>query len=133
MKTIKLGALTPTRDFNYVEDTCNAFLAVAKSSKTIGKIINSASNFEISIGETVTLISKIMDQDINIITDEKRIRPINSEVERLFGDNTLIRELTDWHPNYEGKEGFFVGLEKTVDWFTNKKNLSFYSNFNYMI
>ena len=133
MKTIKLGALTPTRDFNYVEDTCNAFLAVAKSSKTLGKIINSASNFEISIGETVTLISKIMDQDINIITDEKRIRPINSEVERLFGDNTLIRELTDWHPNYEGKEGFFVGLEKTVDWFTNKKNLSFYSNFNYMI
>jgi len=133
MKTIKLGALTPTRDFNYVEDTCNAFLAVAKSSKTIGKIINSASNFEISIGETVTLISKIMDQDINIITDEKRIRPINSEVERLFGDNTLIRELTDWHPNYEGKEGFFAGLEKTVDWFTNKKNLSFYNHFNYMI
>ena len=83
-KDICLGALTPTRDFNYVEDTCKAFIAVYESEKTIGKVINAASNFEISIGETLNLIIDIMNTDVNIITEEERLRPDKSEVNRLF-------------------------------------------------
>ncbi len=126
IKKIKLGSTTPTRDFNFVEDTCAAYLSISKSSKAIGKVVNAASNFEISIGDTAKLISEIMNKPIEIEEDRKRFRPKESEVNRLFGDNTLIRSLTDWEPKYAGLNGFKKGLEKTITWFSDPKNLSRY-------
>jgi NAD dependent epimerase/dehydratase len=122
MKEIKLGDTTPTRDFNYVKDTCEGFLAIAESDKTIGKEINIASNFEISIANILNMIKDIMKSDVNFIIDEQRIRPANSEVFRLWGDNKLINELTGWKPKYD----FPKGLEETINWFTNPENLKKY-------
>ncbi len=126
-KKINLGSLTPTRDFNYVNDTCDAFIAVAESRKTIGEVINSASNFEISIGETVALISKVMNTKVEIISEAKRIRPEKSEVNRLYGDNKKLFELTNWDPKFQGIEGFGKGLLKTANWFSNSDNLKYYN------
>ena len=95
-----MGSLKPTRDFNFIYDTCNAFIEISSSKNTVGKVINSASNFEISIGDTAKLISELMNIDINIIEEKSRLRPKDSEVERLFGDNTLLKKLTDWKPIY---------------------------------
>tara|TARA_B100002051_G_scaffold268903_1_gene299413 strand:- start:277 stop:1272 length:996 start_codon:yes stop_codon:yes gene_type:complete len=125
---IKLGALTPTRDFNFVADTCKAFLAVARSNNTVGEIINSASNFEISIEKTALLISELMNHSVEIVSEEKRKRPLNSEVNRLFGSNKKIFSLTDWNLEYGGIEGFKKGLKITIDWFTNSNNLSLYKS-----
>ena len=130
---ISLGSIIPTRDFNFVEDTCRAFLEVAKSDSTIGKTLNSASNFEISIGETALLISKIMGKEVEINYDKIRLRPDNSEVERLFGDNTLIKNITNWEPYFGGLEGFKRGLKITIDWFNHTDNLKFYRPNNYNI
>jgi len=130
---IKLGSLSPTRDFNYIEDTCAAFYEISKSKNTIGHVINSSSNFEISIGETVNLISEIMNKEIQINTDNQRERPKNSEVYRLFGDNTKLRTLTDWEPKFAGLDGFRKGLEKTVEWFINPSNLHYYKSNYYII
>ena len=118
MKEIKLGDLTPTRDFNYVNDTCRGFLAIAECDNTIGKEINIASNFEISMNDIVLLIKKIMNSDIQIVTEKQRIRQKNSEVFRLWGDNTLIKELTGYKPTYSIEEG----LKETINWFTAKEN-----------
>tara|TARA_B100000674_G_scaffold437072_1_gene397653 strand:- start:174 stop:1172 length:999 start_codon:yes stop_codon:yes gene_type:complete len=132
-KQIKLGALTPTRDFNFVSDTCAAFKAIAECDASVGKVINAASNFEISIGETASLIAEAMNVQIEITTDEKRIRPEGSEVNRLFGDNSLIKELTNWEPEFGGREGFKRGLEVTSKWFTNPSNLAQYKPNEYSI
>lgn len=130
---IHLGALSPTRDFNYVADTCAAFLAVAASDDALGKVINSASNFEISIGDTVALIAEVMQADVDICTDEQRLRPEGSEVNRLFGDNSRLRELTGWQPTYGGLEGFRRGLERTAEWFRNPINLARYRPGSYIV
>ena len=127
-----LASLRPTRDFNFVKDTCEAFIATANSSKTIGEVVNSASNFEISVGETAELISKMMNSSINIESELERIRPEKSEVNRLYGCNKKIFSLTDWNPKYAGIDGFVKGLEKTIDWFMDPKNLELYST-NYTI
>jgi len=123
---IKLGSTNPTRDFNFVEDTCKAYLAISKSSESIGKVINVASNFEISIGETAKMIAEVMDKSIEIETEDIRLRPKDSEVNRLYGDNNLIKKITDWEPQYSGLDGFKKGLEITSNWFSDKKNLSKY-------
>tara|TARA_Y100000766_G_C18897010_1_gene601460 strand:+ start:1346 stop:2344 length:999 start_codon:yes stop_codon:yes gene_type:complete len=130
---IKLGLLSPTRDFNFVEDTCNAFKAVANSDQTIGKVINSASNFEISIEETANIIAEIMNAEIDIISENERIRPKDSEVNRLFGDNSLIKKLTSWSPKFSGIDGFKDGLKITVDWFSKQENLKIYKTNSYAI
>jgi len=132
-KEILLGNLSPTRDFNYVLDTCEAFKAVAFSNKTIGKIINSASKFEISINDTVSLIADLMESEVRILSDEKRLRPDLSEVNRLFGDNNLLKKLTDWKPKFEGIEGFRYGLEQTISWFSKKDNIAYYKSDSYLI
>ena len=123
---IKLGSTNPTRDFNFVEDTCKAYLAISKSSESIGKVINVASNFEISIGETAKMIAEVMDKSIEIETEDIRLRPKDSEVNRLYGDNNLIKKITEWEPQYSGLDGFKKGLKITSDWFSDKKNLSKY-------
>ena len=122
IKEIKLGDLTPTRDFNYVKDTAQGFLALAKSDKTIGKEINISSNYEISMANTLNLIKKFMGSDVIFITDNQRIRPHNSEVFRLWGENKLIKELTGWQPKYIIEQG----LKETVEWFVKAENLKKY-------
>ena len=121
-KQIKLGDLSPTRDFNYVKDICRGFIALAESNKTVGKEINIASNYEISMKDTLELIKKIMKSDVEFVTDEQRLRPKNSEVFRLWGDNSLITSLTDFDIKYSLEKG----LKETVDWFSNPKNLKKY-------
>jgi len=128
-KEIKLGDVTPTRDFNFVRDTCEGFLALGLSEKTIGKEINIASNFEISMSDTLNLIKNIMQSDVKFITDEERIRPGKSEVFRLWGDNTLIKELTGFSPKYDIK----LGLTKTCEWFKNPENLKKYKSTIYNV
>ncbi|EJL81412.1 NAD dependent epimerase/dehydratase, LLPSF_EDH_00030 family [Herbaspirillum sp. CF444] len=125
-RRIKLGALHPTRDFNFVADTVQGFIAVAQSEKSVGEVINVGSNFEISIGDTVAMIADIMGVKIEIETDEVRLRPEKSEVDRLWAANDKARELTGWSPGYAGHDGFRRGLQETVTWFTNPDNLKNY-------
>ena len=122
MKEIKLGDLSPTRDFNFVKDTCRGFIALAENDETIGKEINIATNFEISMKDTLDIIKDLMKSDVKFITDEQRLRPEKSEVFRLWGDNTLLTSLTNWKPEYDINSG----LEETVQWFLNPENLKKY-------
>ena len=122
MKEIKLGDVSPTRDFNYVEDTCRGFLALAESDGSIGQTVNIGSNFEISVGDTLNIIKELMDSDVEFVTDEQRIRPEKSEVFRLWCDNTQIEKLTGFQPQVDIREG----LQRTIDWFTSEDRLSKY-------
>lgn len=132
-RKIKLGALHPTRDFNYVKDTVRGFMAIAESDKSIGEVINIGSNFEISIGDTVKLIAEAMNVEIEIETDEVRLRPEKSEVNRLWADNTKAQQLLGWKPIYGGREGFKCGLKETATWFSNEDNLKQYKSDIYNI
>lgn len=131
--SIRLGALSPTRDFNYVADTCAAFLAIASSDTALGQVINAASQFEISIGDTAALIAEVMNAQVEIITDEQRLRPEASEVNRLFGDNSRLRELTGWQPAFGGLDGFRQGLQNTAEWFSDPANLARYRPGSYAV
>jgi NAD dependent epimerase/dehydratase len=119
---IQVGDLSPTRDFNYVEDTCRGFVELAKSDQAIGEIVNIGSNFEISIKDTFELIKKIMNSDVQFQVDPQRIRPEKSEVSRLWCDNAKIEGLTGFKPQFTIE----AGLVKTIDWFSDKSNLSRY-------
>ena len=130
---IKLGALTPTRDFNYVADTVRGFEAVLKSEKAIGEVINIGSNYEVSVGETAALIAEVMGEKVEFITDEERLRPEKSEVERLWADNSKAKGLLGWAPQYAGKEGLRRGLQETAAWFMDSKNLHLYKTDVYNI
>lgn len=123
---IRLGSIHPTRDFNYVQDTVSGFIAIAQSSQSVGEVINIGSNYEVSIGETAEIIAELMGQSIDIQTDDKRIRPEKSEVERLWADNTKAKQLLGWEPAYGDKNGLKRGLQETIEWFTNPANLSQY-------
>ncbi|MDZ4121839.1 MAG: NAD-dependent 4,6-dehydratase LegB [Candidatus Cloacimonadaceae bacterium] len=122
VKEIKLGDISPTRDFSFVADTCRGFIELSDCDKAIGETVNIGSNFEISIKDTLQLIKEIMQSDVLFITDEQRIRPENSEVFRLWCDNSKIKNLTGFEPQYSIREG----LEKTVEWFTKPENLAKY-------
>jgi NAD dependent epimerase/dehydratase len=121
-KQIKLGDVSPTRDFNYVLDTCRGMIALAESDQTIGETVNIGSNFEISVGDTLNLIKELMDSDVEFVTDQARIRPENSEVFRLWCDNTKIHKLTGFEPKYPIREG----LRLTIEWLSKPENLSRY-------
>jgi dTDP-glucose 4,6-dehydratase len=123
---LKLGATHPTRDFNYVADTVEGFIAVAESDRAVGEVINIGSNYEVSIGDTVRMIAEVMGTEVEIETDEVRLRPQKSEVERLWAENRKARELLGWEPSYGGLEGFRRGLAETSEWFTNPDNLKAY-------
>jgi NAD dependent epimerase/dehydratase len=125
-KDIKLGSILPTRDFNYVKDTVQGFIYALNSQNGFGEVINIGSNYEISIQETVQLIAELMNENIEIITDDKRIRPEKSEVERLWADNQKAKQLLDWEPAFAGKEGLKRGLKETIEWFQNPDNLAVY-------
>lgn len=125
-KTIKLGKISPTRDFNYIQDTVSGFISALNASNDLGEVINIGSNFEISIEDSVNIIANILNKNISIDTDENRIRPDKSEVERLWCNNSKAEELYGWKPKFAGIEGFTKGLTSTIDWFSNKDNLSKY-------
>jgi dTDP-glucose 4,6-dehydratase len=126
--TIKLGATSPTRDFSFVEDTVSGFISSLKSEKGVGETINLGSNFEVSIEDTAKLIAEIMGVSVEISTDEERLRPENSEVERLWADNSKALEILGWRPSYAGLNGFREGLAKSIDWFTQPENLKLYKS-----
>lgn len=123
---IKLGALHPTRDFNYIKDTVQGFISVAESDRSVGEVINIGNNYEVSIGEVVQMIANVMGMDIEIITDQVRLRPDKSEVERLWADNRKATELLGWRPDYAGKDGLMRGLAETIEWFKDSRNLDCY-------
>jgi nucleoside-diphosphate-sugar epimerase len=121
-KEINLGDLRPTRDFNYVQDTCQGFLDIANASNTSGEVINLSSGKEISIGDLFNLINKLMGKDATIVNDQNRFRPTGSEVFRLLGDHTKATKLT----GYKTKVSLEQGLKDTIQWFSEPKNLSNY-------
>ncbi|MBT6600229.1 MAG: SDR family NAD(P)-dependent oxidoreductase [Nitrospina sp.] len=132
-KIIKLGSLTPTRDFNYVSDIVRGFFLAARSDNCIGHTINLGSNFEVSIGEVVKLISEVMKVQIEIEQEGQRVRPENSEVERLWACNLKAKEILNWTPVYGERAGFIKGLEETIAWFSNPSNLKLYKPNTYNI
>ncbi|HHV97812.1 MAG TPA: NAD-dependent epimerase/dehydratase family protein [Clostridiaceae bacterium] len=132
-RKIKLGSLTPTREFNYIKDTVRGFIEVARCDSTIGEIVNIGSGFEVSIAETVQIIAEIMGIEYEIETDINRIRPKKSEVERLCADITKARKLFDWKPEYGGITGLKQGLKETIEWFRHPDNLRAYKANRYNI
>ena len=130
---IKLGSTSPTRDFSYISDTVDGFISTISAQNAIGEVINLGNSFEVSIGETALLISKLMNKEIKILSDEIRIRPLKSEVNRLYSSNQKAKKLINWEPKLKGIEGFTIGLERTIDWFTNQNNLLKYKDNFYSI
>lgn len=123
-KYIKLGSMEPTRDFNYVKDVCSGFIAMACSDSTIGEEINIATGQEISIGDLANKIIKKINPKAKIILDPQRIRPESSELMRLVGSNEKLTKLTKWKPKYSLDKG----LDETIEWFKNKRNLKIYKS-----
>lgn len=123
-KEIKLGDISPTRDFNYVEDTCRGFIMLAECDSAIGEVVNIGSNFEISVKDTLQLIKELMESDVQFVVDEQRIRPEKSEVFRLWCDNGRIEQLTGFKAQVDIRKG----LQRTIDWFTSGKYLNQYKS-----
>jgi len=133
LNELKLGNTYPTRDFSYISDTVNGIIATINSEEIIGQAINLGSGFEISIENTVKLISEIMGNEIKIISDKNRIRKDSSEVDRLFSDNSLAKKLLKWSPEYNNTKGFERGLRKTIEWFSKEGNRKIYKSDIYNI
>ncbi|EMS85290.1 NAD-dependent 4,6-dehydratase LegB [Leptospira noguchii] len=132
-KKIKLGAVHPTRDFNFVKDTVSGFIAALNSDSAVGQVINLGSNYEITVGDTVKTIAELMKENIEVESDDQRLRPEKSEVERLWASNEKAKRLLNWEPSYGGLEGFRNGLAETIEWFLDPKNLSQYKTDIYNI
>ena len=132
--SVRLGAVSPTRDFNYVADTVAGFIAAAVAGDPVlGQVVNLAANDEISVADTAALIADVMGQPLHLETDEQRIRPESSEVERLCGDNTRAAALLNWAPGHSGRDGLRRGLEHTVAWFTDAANRALYRPAQYTV
>lgn len=130
---IKLGAVHPTRDFSFVSDTARAFEALAECDAAVGRTVNAGSGFEISIGDTAQAIIDLMGSDARIVSDDQRLRPEASEVERLWAGSALMTSLTGWTPEYGEGEGFRRGLKETIDWFSDPANLARYKTDRYVL
>jgi dTDP-glucose 4,6-dehydratase len=127
-RKVELGALSPTRDFSFIQDTVNGFLAALNSTGGLGQVVNLGSNFEISIRDTVSLIAESMNARVEITSSKERLRPEKSEVERLWADNSKAYKLFGWQPTYSGQDGFRRGLSETIAWFTQSENLRSYKS-----
>ena len=127
-KNISMGGLSPTRDFNFVTDITRGFIASLESDKALGEVINLGSNYEVTIKDAALLIAEVMQRDIEIEQSAERLRPKNSEVERLFSSNNKAKDLLDWVPEYSGLEGLRRGLEETINWFSLEENLKHYKS-----
>jgi NAD dependent epimerase/dehydratase len=132
-RSLRLGSLHPTRDFNYVADTVSGMIAIAESDRSIGEVINLGSNFEVSMQDTAKTIARLMGADVRFEVDNERVRPGASEVERLWADNTKARELVGWQPGFGGLEGFERGLTATIEWFQHPENLQRYNAARYNV
>lgn len=132
-REIRLGALHPTRDFNYVWDTVRGFVAIAEADAAVGQVVNIGSDYEISIGDTAALIAERMGHDVSIVCENERLRPDGSEVERLWASNLRARQLSGWQPEYAGRDGFARGLDETIAWFSDPVNLARYKTDIYNI
>jgi NAD dependent epimerase/dehydratase len=132
-REIRLGATSPTRDFTYVTDTAAAFIAAMTSTNGLGEVVNFGTGCEISIGNTARVIADIMGADVEIIEDETRLRPRNSEVERLCADNSKAKQLFGWQPAHAGTDGFRRGLAQTIAWFCDPPNLAKYKAERYNV
>jgi dTDP-glucose 4,6-dehydratase len=130
---IRLGNLTATRDFCYVKDTVAGFIAVMRAEKAVGEVTNIGSDFEVSIGDAADIIAELMGRQITIRVDEARLRPDASEVERLWAATEKAKALTDWQPQYSGREGFKRGLTETIAWFKDPRNLAGYDPSRYQV
>ena len=132
-RSIRLGSVAPTRDFSFVADTVRGFIAVAEADQSIGEVINIGSNYEVSIGDTARLIGEVMGAQIEIETDAARVRPENSEVERLWAANVKAEQLLGWQPHYGGLDGLRRGLSATAEWFRDANNLKLYKTDRYTV
>ncbi len=130
---IRLGSLAPTRDLNYIEDTVNGFMAAGESSKGAGEVVNFGSAFEIKMGDLAHRILALCGSEAEIVSEEARLRPASSEVERLFACNQKAQKLFGWSPAFGGLEGLDLGLKKTIEWFSNPLNLKAYKADQYNI
>ena len=131
--SIRLGAISPTRDFSYVDDTVSAFICALEANSGIGEVFNFGTGYEISIEDVFKIISELMGKNIELDSDQVRFRPEKSEVERLLADNSKAHEILNWKPKYAGKKGLLEGLKSTIDWFLNPSNLVKYKSFEYNI
>ncbi|MDO8982385.1 NAD-dependent 4,6-dehydratase LegB [Cypionkella sp.] len=132
-RQIKLGALSPTRDFTFVRDTARGFIQAMGCDATLGRVTNIGSGFEISIADTVNVIAEAMGVSVEVVLDEERVRPQASEVERLFAGTEVATRLFNWNPQFGGRDGFVKGLAETAEWFQNPANLSVYKADRYNI
>jgi NAD dependent epimerase/dehydratase len=123
---VRLGAMHPTRDFSFVEDTVSGFVAAAASPKAVGDVVNLGTGFEISVGDVARLIADLVGVGLSFETDPARLRPEGSEVERLCASNAKAAKVLDWTPKYKGLDGLRRGLEQTITWFRNPDNLRAY-------
>lgn len=130
---LELGSLHPTRDFTYVTDTARGFLAADRAENALGEVVNLGTGFEISIGDLASTIAELMGVDTELVRDEDRVRPEESEVDRLLADNGKAHDLLDWEPEFGGEEGLRRGLERTIEWFTDVENLSQYRPGSYAV
>jgi dTDP-glucose 4,6-dehydratase len=130
---LKLGTLLTTRDFTYVSDTVNGFIAALENHNGVGEVVQLGSNFEISMGDLAQTIAKLMKKEIQIITEDQRLRPKNSEVERLWADNSKAKKLFSWQPEYSGLDGLKRGLLNTIDWFLEAEHKAMYRTLGYTI
>ena len=125
-KKIKLGSLSPRRDFTFVSDTVDGFISAIGNKKCLGETINLGTGKDFSIGETVKNIENLTNNKAQIITDNKRLRPKKSEVNRLISSNLKAKKILGWSPNFKGSKGFKEGLKKTIEWFSQEENLKIY-------
>lgn len=130
---LRLGALHPTRDFNFVSDTVRAFIMMAEGGGGVGDVINIGSNFEISIGDAINVITEVTGTPLEVETEDQRLRPQQSEVERLWADNTKARDVLGWEPEYGGLSGFKRGIAETVEWFRASGHLTRYKADRYNV
>jgi dTDP-glucose 4,6-dehydratase len=131
-KQIKLGSLYPTRDFSYIDDTVNGFVAAAVSNKSTGETFNIGAGYEISVGELFKVINKLCGSNSKIKTENIRVRPKSSEVHRLKADNRKAKKIINWKPLYSGKSGLIRGLKSTIEWFSEETNLKKYKTDHYI-
>jgi dTDP-glucose 4,6-dehydratase len=130
---LSLGSLSPTRDLTFVDDTAQGFLDVAEGDGGLGEVFNMGSGFEVTMADVVDMICEIAGRKIDIVEDPDRVRPENSEVERLWSDSSRIHEKFGWTPNHSGRDGLYRGLEKTYAWFRDNYTSAGYDPAQYVV
>jgi nucleoside-diphosphate-sugar epimerase len=132
-ESLSLGSLSPTRDLTFVTDTAEGFRAVAEGTGGLGEVFNMGSGFEISMGEVVEMLSEISGRKVAVTENPARVRPVNSEVERLWSDSSKIEKAFGWKPAHTGRDGLYRGLEKTYAWFRDNSNEAGYDANRYVV